>query len=64
MNWGYTGLTLYKGCWYYVEGSIIRWNYTGLVEYYVEKSAINWNYTGSFVQDGQEYQVYYGTVVG
>ena len=44
-------------------------NYTGLVEYYgkkyyVEKSAINWNYTGSFVQDGQEYQVYYGTVVG
>lgn len=57
------------GCWYYVEGSIIRWNYTGLVEYYgkkyyVEKSAINWNYTGSFVQDGQEYQVYYGTVVG
>ena len=33
-------------------------------KYYVEKSAINWNYTGSFVQDGQEYQVYYGTVVG
>lgn len=69
MNWGYTRLTLYKGSWYYVEGSIIRWNYTGLVEYYgklyyVEKSMINWNYSGTFVQDGVEYQVYYGTVVG
>lgn len=69
MNWNYTGLTLYNGCWYYVEGSLIRWNYTGLVEYYgkqyyVENSSINWNYTGSYMQDGIEYQIYYGTVVG
>lgn len=54
--------------WYYVEGGILNWKYTGLAKYYdtwyyIEKGVLNWNYTGYTDYYGTRYYVEKGVLV-